>query len=169
MTDGRLRQTVKLGQMVLFHGGGFTGSCYLTTSDDRPGWAYDSVRQSFRVIVPDWPGVGCSAAFTSDGVAGAMVVEALGALLQHLGRPVILLVHSMSGPFGYRLIEMHPGLVQALVAVSPEPPGNIQPRPSVLREDRCGHRDRQPGGPLSDSQERIMAPDTRVCPSQAYW
>jgi pimeloyl-ACP methyl ester carboxylesterase len=120
--------------IVLLHGGGFTGSCYLTTPDGRAGWAYDFVRHGFRVIIPDWPGMGRSAAFRADDVAGATVVEALGALLQHLERPVILLAHSMSGPFGYRLVQMHPGQVQALVAVAPGPPGNIQPRPLVLRE-----------------------------------
>jgi hypothetical protein len=38
--------------MVLVHGGGHTGACFLATIDNRPGWAYDFVRHGHRVIVP---------------------------------------------------------------------------------------------------------------------
>src|SRR4051794_18290870 len=78
--------------IVVVHGGGFTGSCYLSTPDGRAGWAYDFLRHGYRVIVPDWPGVGRSAAFPSNDVTGEVVAEALGALLVHLGTPVVLLV-----------------------------------------------------------------------------
>lgn len=120
--------------IVMVHGGGFTGSCYLSTPDGRAGWAHDFLRHGYRVIVPDWPGVGRSAAFPSDDVTGEIVAEALGALLVHLGTPIVLLVHSMSGPYGFRVVEEHPDLVRALVAVAPGPPGNIQPAPPILRE-----------------------------------
>lgn len=120
--------------IVMVHGGGFTGSCYLSTPDGRAGWAHDFLRYGYRVIVPDWPGVGRSAAFPSDDVTGEIVAEALGALLVHLGTPVLLLVHSMSGPYGFRVVEEHRNLVRALVAVAPGPPGNIQPVPPILGE-----------------------------------
>jgi pimeloyl-ACP methyl ester carboxylesterase len=120
--------------IVLVHGGGFTGSCYLTTPDGRPGWAYDFARQGYEVFVPDWPGVGRSAALPTDQVSGAVVVDALGTLLQHLGQPVVLLVHSMSGPYGFQLMETCGDLVCAMVAIAPGPPGNIQSLPVVVRE-----------------------------------
>jgi pimeloyl-ACP methyl ester carboxylesterase len=121
--------------IVLVHGGAFSGSCYLATPDGRPGWAHDFVRHGYRVVVPDWPGVGRSSAVPPDHVTGEVVAQALGALLEQLAQPVILLVHSMAGPLGFHVVESHGALVRALVAVAPGPPGNIQPIPEVLRED----------------------------------
>lgn len=121
--------------IVLVHGGGFSGSCYLTTPDGRPGWAWDFVRHGYRVIIPDWPGVGRSAAVSPDDVSGQTVTQALGALLEHLGQQAVLLVHSMSGPYGFRVLETHGHLIQALIAVAPGPPGNIQPLSDVVRQD----------------------------------
>jgi pimeloyl-ACP methyl ester carboxylesterase len=121
--------------IVLVHGGGFSGSSYLTTPDGRPGWAHDFVCHGYRVVVPDWPGVGRSSAIPPDDVDGATAAAALGALLEHLHQRAVLLVHSMSGPHGFRVVETHGHLVEALVAVAPGPPGNIQPLPAVPRED----------------------------------
>lgn len=121
--------------IVLVHGGGFTGTCYLTTADGRPGWAYDFVRHGYRVVVPDWPAVGRSSSVPPDEVDGRTVAQALGALLEQLGGPVVLLVHSMSGPYGFRVLETHGHLIQALVAVAPGPPGNIQPVAEAFREN----------------------------------
>lgn len=120
--------------IVLVHGGGFSGSCYLTTPDGRPGWAYDFVRHGYRVVVPDWPAVGRSASVPPDEVDGRTMAQALGTLLEHLGQRTVLLVHSMSGPYGFRMLETHGHLIQALIAVAPGPPGNIQPVSEVLRE-----------------------------------
>jgi pimeloyl-ACP methyl ester carboxylesterase len=120
--------------VVLVHGGGVTGASYLSTPDGRPGWAQDFVDHGYRVIVPDWPGVGRSAAYPSDAVSGDTVAAALGALLRHLRTPVVLVVHSMSGPYGFRMIEEHGEHVTALIAVAPGPPGNIQDTPAVLHE-----------------------------------
>jgi pimeloyl-ACP methyl ester carboxylesterase len=123
--------------IVLVHGGGFSGSCYLTTPDGRPGWAHDFVRHGYRVVVPDWPGVGRSSSIPPDDVDGATAAKALGALLEHLAQRAVLLVHSMSGPHGFRAVETHGHLVEALVAVAPGPPANIQPLAVVLREDEA--------------------------------
>ncbi|MFG2193300.1 alpha/beta fold hydrolase [Streptomyces sp. NPDC048639] len=120
--------------IVLVHGGGFSGSCYLTTPDGRPGWAFDFARHGYRVIVPDWPGVGRSASVPPDAVDGETVARALCALLDHLGRRTVLLVHSMAGPYGFKVLETHGHLVRALVAVAPGPPGNIQPVSEPLHE-----------------------------------
>jgi len=89
------------------------------------------------VVVPDWPGVGRSSSIPPDDVDGATAASALGALLEQLDQRAVLLVHSMSGPHGFRAVETHGHLVEALVAVAPGPAGNIQPVPAVLREDEA--------------------------------
>ena len=41
----------------------------------------------------------------------------------------------MSGPFGWRLLEMSSAQISALVAVAPGPPGNIQPVAELIDSD----------------------------------
>ena len=48
--------------IVMIHGGGHTGSCFFATPDGRPGWAPYFAARGYRVMVPDWPGVGRSGA-----------------------------------------------------------------------------------------------------------
>jgi hypothetical protein len=43
-----------------------------------------------------------------------VVAEAVGALLHHLGTPAVLLVHSVSGHHGFRVVEEHGELLRAL-------------------------------------------------------
>lgn len=121
--------------LVLVHGGAHTGACYRATPDGRPGWADDFLAQGFEVFVPDWPGSGRSGYVPMDVLRGELVVAALGALLEHIGRPVTVLVHSMSGPYGFKLLETARRHVARLVAVAPGPPGNIQPQPTIQAED----------------------------------
>ncbi|QRP49481.1 alpha/beta fold hydrolase [Amycolatopsis sp. FDAARGOS 1241] len=121
------------GTAVLVHGGSLTGACYLSTPDGRPGWAPAFAARGYRVLVPDWPGTGRSATVTPDDVTGELVCAALGRLLQEQESPVVLIVHSMSGPFGFRLLATHSAHLSALVALAPGPPGDIQPEPTVLR------------------------------------
>ncbi|MEV0074285.1 alpha/beta fold hydrolase [Amycolatopsis sp. NPDC050768] len=120
--------------VVLVHGGSVTGACYLSTPDGRPGWAHTFVEHGYRVLVPDWPGTGRSTSPPPDKVTGEVVCAALGALLEAQDGPVVLVVHSMSGPFGFRLAATHGDRIAALVALAPGPPGNIQPEPTVLDE-----------------------------------
>ncbi|MGW4485101.1 alpha/beta fold hydrolase [Amycolatopsis sp. NPDC004368] len=120
--------------VVLVHGGSVTGACYLSTPDGRPGWAHAFVERGHRVLVPDWPGAGRSTTLPPDEVTGEVVCAALGALLEAQDEPVALVVHSMSGPFGFRLLGTHGNRIAALVALAPGPPGDIQPEPAVLEE-----------------------------------
>ena len=57
---------------------------------------------------------------------GMRVVEAIRSLLEQVG-PAILVTHSMAGAFGWKLAELCPDRVRAIVGVAPSPPGNIQP------------------------------------------
>lgn len=120
--------------MVLVHGGAHTGACYLNTPDSRPGWAYDFIGQGFEVLVADWPGRGRSGFVPPDRIHGELIVAALRELLHQLDRPVTLLVHSMSGVFGFKLLEQAGDRVKRLVAVAPAPPGNLQASPSIIEE-----------------------------------
>jgi alpha-beta hydrolase superfamily lysophospholipase len=71
--------------MVLISGGAHTGACYLATADGRPGWAHAFVRAGYKVIVPDWPGVGRSGYIPLGDLTGEVVVEGLGKIVAWLG------------------------------------------------------------------------------------
>ena len=120
--------------MLLIHGGAHTGACYLNTPDGRPGWAHAFVRQGYKVIVPDWPGVGRSGYVPYDKLNGELVVSGLGKLLDLFEQPAIVMTHSMSGAYGWKLLEQYGEQIAKLVAIAPAPPGNIQPAPDVLQE-----------------------------------
>ena len=66
--------------MVLISGGAHTGACYLATADGRPGWADAFVRAGYKVVVPDWPGVGRSGYIPFEDLTGEVVVAGLGRL-----------------------------------------------------------------------------------------
>lgn len=120
--------------VVLLHGGTQTGNCFLRTADGRPGWAFAFARNGYRAILPDWPGSGRSGAVPYDALDGAAVCRGIGAVLESLGAPAILLTHSMSGAYGWRLVETHGGRIARVVAIAPGPPGNIQAEPQVVAE-----------------------------------
>jgi pimeloyl-ACP methyl ester carboxylesterase len=121
--------------VVLVHGGSQTGCCYLRTADGRPGWAFAFARRGYRAILPDWPGCGRSGAIPDEALDGEAICRGLGTLLESLGEPVILLTHSMSGAYGWRLLETHGARISRVVTIAPGPPGNIQAEPEVISEN----------------------------------
>jgi pimeloyl-ACP methyl ester carboxylesterase len=120
--------------LLLVHGGAHTGGCYLMTADGRPGWAHIFARAGHRVVIPDWPGSGRSGYVSNDDLTGETVVAGLGLALQALGEPVIVMTHSMSGPYGWKLLEKYGDHIAKLVAVAPGPPGNIQPVATIASD-----------------------------------
>ena len=110
-----------------------------------------------------------------EALDGATVVEGLGALARRLGGPLVLLTHSMSGAYGWRLAELHSDLIHAVVGVAPAPPGNIQKEAPVYAEsettietEQSGRRGRidktRPVVPTRDFVERKLVGESRFFP-----
>lgn len=122
------------GTVVMVHGGAHSGSCYLRTADGRPGWAHSFAEAGYRAVVPDWPGIGRSGWVPQEDLTGMTVAAGLGGVIEALGGQVILMTHSMSGAYGWRLLESHGAAIEAVIGVAPAQPGNIQAVPAVARE-----------------------------------
>jgi pimeloyl-ACP methyl ester carboxylesterase len=115
---------------VLVHGAWHSGAHYLETFDGRPGWAYDFAAAGYRVLLPDWPGTGRSPAVSQpDLITAEYICQGLGAVIDSVVGPVDLLVHSMSGPYGFRLLETHGTKIENLVAVAPGMPAEMAEPP----------------------------------------
>jgi len=127
-------QGAVLATAVMLHGGAHSGTCYQQTADGRPGWAYVFAAHGYRVVVPDWPGIGRSGHIPYDQLDGDCVVSGLSALIESIDTPVVLLTHSMSGCYGWRLLELNGDRISAIVGVAPSPPGNIQSVPQNVTE-----------------------------------
>ena len=120
--------------MFLIHGGAHTGACNLMTADGRPGWAHAFARAGYRVVIPDCPGSGRSGHVPYDELTGETVVAGLAKALIAVGQPAVVMTHSMSGPYGWKLLEQYGDRVAKLVAVAPGPPGNIQAVATIASE-----------------------------------
>ncbi len=120
--------------VVMLHGGAHTGACYLGAPDGRPGWAHDFVERGFPVLVPDWPGIGRSGHVPAEQLTGEAVCAGLAQVIAEAGEQVVLLTHSMSGAYGWKLLEMVGDRIAKLVAIAPSPPGNIQQAPDIVAE-----------------------------------
>jgi len=60
--------------------------------------------------------------------------EGLGKILASLGEPALVMTHSMSGAYGWKLVENYGELIVKLVAIAPGPPGNIQSVSDIVSE-----------------------------------
>jgi pimeloyl-ACP methyl ester carboxylesterase len=125
-------------KVVMVHGGNHTGSCYLNTLEDKPGWAYRFAEHGYEVLIPDWPGHGRSGALDLKTLTSEQTCEALSALISTADGPVVLLAHSMGAAFGWRIAELCGNKIVAIVGIAPAPHGNIQPEPEILSESEEG-------------------------------
>ena len=55
-------------------------------------------------------------------------------MLTAIPGPAIVLTHSMSGAYGWKLLERHGEHIAKLIAVAPAPPGNIQKPAEIVDE-----------------------------------
>jgi pimeloyl-ACP methyl ester carboxylesterase len=111
--------------VVMIHGACNTGTCFLTTPDGRPGWAYTFADSGFDTYVVDWPGHGRSpmrANFLK--MSTRDVRDSIASLLRQIG-PAILIAHSAGGPIAWSLAEELSDFVVAIVGISPGPPSNL--------------------------------------------
>jgi pimeloyl-ACP methyl ester carboxylesterase len=93
------------------------------------------VRHGHRVVVPDWPGIGRSGFVAPDKLSAEIVCRGLAAVIRAQPEPVILMTHSMSGHYGWKLLESLPDRIELVIGIACAPPGNMQPMPRVLRDD----------------------------------
>jgi len=122
--------------LLLVHGGGATGACFRTTLDGRPGWADRLAERGHECWVTDWPGCGRSGGVDPLAVGYDDLVAGYLALLRDvIGRPAVVLCHSMGGGIAWALAEHAPGLVAGVVAVAAAYPGNLAPCSRVLADD----------------------------------
>ncbi len=115
--------------VIMIHGGAHTGACYLATPDNRPGWAHVFAAAGYQVVVPDWPGLGRSGYVDLSSTSGEMIVAGLAKVLTTVAGPAIVLTHSMSGAYGWKLLERYGERIAKLVAVAPA-------RPAIFRSQR---------------------------------
>lgn len=116
--------------LVMSHGAWHTARQYLTTFDERPGWAYDFVLAGYRVLIAEYPGTADSPPVTHpERIDTDYICHGLARVVESVGGPIDLLVHSMSGPYGYALLETHGHLIEHLVAIAPAEPPELAARP----------------------------------------
>jgi pimeloyl-ACP methyl ester carboxylesterase len=114
--------------VMMIAGGVHSGACYAVTPDGRPGWAAAFLEAGHPVVLIDWPGVGRSGFVSPGRLCGDMIVAGLRGVLNEIGRPAIVMTHSISGAFGWKLLELSSPSILALIAVAPAPPGNMDIR-----------------------------------------
>lgn len=110
---------------VLVHGGFHDKTCFLTKPDGNPGWAPWLARHG-TVFVTDMPGNSNPTAIPFEEINGPRVVQEYCRFIESLDTPVILIVHSLSAAYGFKLLEELPGKISHLVAIEPSAYGNIQ-------------------------------------------
>ena len=85
------------------------------------------------MVVPDWAGVGRSGYVPYDKLTGELVISGLGKVISALDRPAIVMTHSMSGPYGWKLLEKCGERIAMVVAVAPGRPETSKRPPSSFR------------------------------------
>jgi len=74
--------------VVMISGGVHSTACYLVTPDGRPGWAHAFLREGYKVVLVDWPGVGRSGYVAPEELGGDLIVDGIGQVLEEIGGAV---------------------------------------------------------------------------------
>ena len=119
--------------IVMITGVAHTGNCYESTPDYRKGWTYFFVEQGFEVYVTDWPSIGKSGFVPFEIIDGDFMTSAFVELIKMIGKKVIILVHSMAGPYGWKIGELIGDKISNIIAIAPGEMGNIQENPKIVQ------------------------------------
>jgi pimeloyl-ACP methyl ester carboxylesterase len=121
---------------LMLHGGSGTGAVFRLTADGRPGWADALAARGEQVWLVDYPGVGRSVSVDALGVDYDAAVDGVVRVLRDvIGRPVVLLGHSMGGSVAWKVAELARPYVCGVVGIAAASPGNLQREAEVLAED----------------------------------
>jgi pimeloyl-ACP methyl ester carboxylesterase len=122
--------------LLLIHGGGATGACWRATPDGRVGWADQLAERGYECWITDWPGTGRSGNRNGLDISYDDVAQGYLRLLREvIGRPCVVICHSMGGAVTWQLIQHEPALVRGVVAVAAAYPGNVVARSDVVSDD----------------------------------
>jgi len=111
---------------VFIPGGYHSGVGYVQTPDGRNGWAKLAADLGYYSIVTDMPGTGRSGSVPFELINSQFIVDGYRKLIEQIDGDITLFVHSISGSYGFKLLEMLPNKIKRLVAVEPSMFGNIQ-------------------------------------------
>jgi pimeloyl-ACP methyl ester carboxylesterase len=122
--------------LLFIHGGGATAACWRATPDGRPGWADTLAERGYECWLIDWPGTGRSGNRNGLEIAYDDVVAGVRAVLRDvIGRPVVVVCHSMGGAVTWQLVQHDSELVAGVVSVAGAYPANVVAKADVVSDD----------------------------------
>jgi pimeloyl-ACP methyl ester carboxylesterase len=122
--------------VLMVHGGGATGACFRADLAGAPGWADRLAELGYAVWVTDWPGCGRSGNRLLVDIEYDDVVEGHRRVLRDvIGRPVVVVCHSMGGAVAWQLAEEEPDLVAGVVGLGASYPGNLSSPAEIVAEE----------------------------------
>lgn len=122
--------------LLFIHGGGATGACWRTTADGRLGWADQLAARGYECWLTDWPGTGRSGNRNGLEIEYGDVVDGYRRLLRDvIGRPVVVVCHSMGGAVTWQLVQHESDLVAGVVSVAGAYPANVVAKSEVVSDD----------------------------------
>jgi len=111
---------------LFIHGGYHSGMCWNQTPDGRHGWGRLAAKNGYWALVTDMPGVGRSGGVDFTKINSRFVIEGYKKLIESLNGEITLFVHSLSGFIGFKLAELLPEKINAIIAVEPSLIANVQ-------------------------------------------
>lgn len=122
--------------VLMVHGGGATGACFRADLRGRLGWADLLAEMGHAVWIADWPGCGRSGNRVLADIEYSDVVEGHRRLLREvIGRPVVIVCHSMGGAVAWQLVAQEPDLVEGVVGLGAAYPGNLSSPAEIVAEE----------------------------------
>lgn len=122
--------------VLMVPGGGATGACFRADLSGGAGWADQLADLGHEVWVTDWPGCGRSGNRLLTDIEYRDVVEGHRRLLRDvIGRPVVVVGHSMGAGVAWQLVEQETDLVTGVVGVGAAFPGNLSTRCEIVAEE----------------------------------